>query len=95
MTIVIVYVDDFFITAQSVSLRDSVINSLRTKYNSINVSYGPSIEYLGMNLDFSTKKQVTITMTNKIKTYSTHTQSPHLLRPLRLINSSKFANSLS
>jgi hypothetical protein len=66
-TIIIVYVDDFFISAKSREEIDSIVNNLKSKYISINASYGPIIEYLGMSLDFSVNNQVSITMENKIK----------------------------
>jgi hypothetical protein len=65
-TIIIIYVDDFLISAKSRNTVDSIVDNLRSKYLSINASYGPTIEYLGMRLDFSLSNQVTITMENKI-----------------------------
>ena len=66
-TIVIVYVDDFLISAGTRFNLNSFIDSLKAKYGPINVCDGATIEYLGMNLDFSISNQVTITMENKIQ----------------------------
>jgi hypothetical protein len=67
-TIVIVYVDDFLISAKQVNHLNSLIDNLNSKFESINATHGPVLEYLGMNLDFSIKNQVTIKMTDKIRT---------------------------
>jgi hypothetical protein len=53
--IVIFYVDDFLISAKEVEQVNSLIDSIRSKYHSIQATHGPVLEYLGMNLDFSTK----------------------------------------
>ena len=65
-TIIIVYVDDFLISAKHRKNIDSIVENLRNKYLSINVSHGPILEYLGMQMDFSQANQVTISMENKI-----------------------------
>jgi hypothetical protein len=67
-TIIIIYVDDFLMSSKELKHLNSLIESLQTRYKSISVTYGPVIEYLGMNLNFSTPNQVTITMKNKIET---------------------------
>jgi hypothetical protein len=57
-TIIIVYVDDFLISARSRKKIDSLIDNLKKKYIAINASHGPIIEYLSMNLDFIAKKPI-------------------------------------
>jgi hypothetical protein len=59
-TVVIVYVDDFLISAKEIKQLNSLIDSIRFKYQSIQATFGPVLEYLGMNLDFSKKNQSSI-----------------------------------
>jgi hypothetical protein len=66
-TVIILYVDDFFVSSPQRKGVDSLVDSLEKKYVSINATHGPNIEYLGMHLDFSTLNQVSITMENKIQ----------------------------
>jgi len=59
--IIIIYVDDLFISSNSDELAEEIIKRLTDKYKEIKINYGNEHSYLGMNFKFDNKK-VNITM---------------------------------
>jgi hypothetical protein len=63
---VVIFVDDFLMTASQGADLDSLEDSLRTKYKEITVTEGLVHDYLGMKFDFSIDGKVTISMPNYV-----------------------------
>jgi len=59
---VVIYVDDLLITCRDDAIKKQVIESIEGIYNSITVSEGKSLSYLGMTFNFSNEGEVIITM---------------------------------
>lgn len=59
---VTVYVDDVKISCQDPSAVNDVLEYLRSVYRTISVKRGQHLEYLGINLDYSKKGEVSIDM---------------------------------
>jgi hypothetical protein len=64
---VVIFVDDFLMTASQGADLDSLEDSLRTKYKEITVTEGLVHDYLGMKFDFSTDGKVIISMPNYVQ----------------------------
>jgi hypothetical protein len=57
-----VYVDDLLVTCKQQSLIDEILSKVKSKYPDVKVTSGAQHSYLGVSIDFSTRKKVKLTM---------------------------------
>jgi histone deacetylase 1/2 len=58
---VVIYVDDLMVTSKDSQMIDEVMNTLKTKFQGIEVHDGPVFSYLGLSWDFSIPGEVKVT----------------------------------